>query len=361
MHSTPRHSTTRRSLAVTGLAVSAVASLLLAGCSPAADATGDGAAEPTGPIIWADYGGPTNEARQEIYFDPFMEETGIEVTSVSITDAMLVNMINGEAGDYDAMHVALYDVYQHPDSFVSLPKGATLDAALPDDINDKAWGSFLVGHALAYMTATFPDDGPKTWADYFDVEKYPGKRAWPGVADSYDSSCEIALMADGVDPDDLYPLDFDRCFKKLDELKPDIVYYTSYPEIQTLLASGTVAMAWGPSGQARALINAGEDVTISWDQALVSPNVIAIPVGGPQNPATIKLAEYMSDPKRQAEFSARTGYGPGNPEAFDYMSDKDKALVVNAPEHDKVVYYDSAYRAEAADEYRERFAAWLAG
>ena len=35
-------------------------------------------------------------------------------------------------------------------------------------------------------------------------------------------------MADGVAPDKLYPLDVDRAFKKLEEIKPNItVWWTS--------------------------------------------------------------------------------------------------------------------------------------
>ena len=55
------------------------------------------------------------------------------------------------------------------------------------------------------------------WADLFDTAKIPGKRTFykwsaPGVL-------EIALLADGVAPDKLYPLDLDRAFKKLDTIK----------------------------------------------------------------------------------------------------------------------------------------------
>ena len=57
----------------------------------------------------------------------------------------------------------------------------------------------------------------------FDTKKFPGKRTFykwsaPGVI-------EIALLADGVPADKLYPLDLDRAFKKLDTIKSDIVWW----------------------------------------------------------------------------------------------------------------------------------------
>ena len=49
---------------------------------------------------------------------------------------------------------------------------------------------------------------PAGWADYFDTTKFPGKRgAWDY---SEGGMFEFALMADGVAPKDLYPLDLAR-------------------------------------------------------------------------------------------------------------------------------------------------------
>ena len=351
---------TRRRAALGALAFTASAALL-AGCSSSPSTEPSGSAAPiSGEIIWADFGGPTNEARSEIFFDPFIEDTGVEVTSVVVVDAVQNEMMDGGPGDYDASHVGLDLVYANMENVVQIPEEYQ-DTELPEDIRAYAFGTFFVGHAQGYLTSTFPDGGPETWADFWDVEKFPGKRAWPGAPGSYDSSCEIALLADGVEPDDLYPLNLDRCSEKLDELRPDMVFYTAYPEIQQLLVSGSAAIAVGPSGQYAALRNAGEDITVSWDQAIVAPNVIAIPKQAPNLDAVLALTEYFHDPERQAEFAARTNYGPGNPEAYEFIPEEVQDNIVTSPSHTTVVYQDSKARSTETEAMLDWYTTWLAG
>lgn len=330
------------------------------GQSSSSSSSATGSSGLSGKIIWADYGGPTNESRYTVYFDDFTAQTGVTVTSEVVADAVMNKMLEGEDGEYDAIHVGLDAVYAYKENIAKLADDVARDENLPENIRDYAFGTFFVGHALGYMTATFPDGGPNSWADFWDTDTYPGKRAWPGEPGSYDSAPEIALLADGVDPDDLYPLDLDRAGAKLDELRDNMVFYSSYSEIQTLLTSGTAAVAMGPSGQYMSLKNAGEDVTISWEQAVVAPNVMTVPGKAPDLDNIMALADFMNDPTRQAEFAKLTGYGPGNPDAFDKMDADTQALVVNAPDHTTVVQQDSEARAKVTDELLDWYTAWLA-
>src|SRR4030095_15217409 len=75
---------------------------------------------------------------------------------------------------------------------------------------------------LAYNTETYPDNPPSSWADFFDTEKSPGTRG--GQNDVNQGALEAALLADGVAPEDLYPLDYDRAFAKLDTLGDDLTF-----------------------------------------------------------------------------------------------------------------------------------------
>ena len=67
------------------------------------------------------------------------------------------------------------------------------------------------------------DTAPATFADFFDADKFPGKRgAYNWVMGGL---LEMALIADGVALEDLYPLDTDRAYKKIDTIKDDIVWW----------------------------------------------------------------------------------------------------------------------------------------
>src|SRR5262249_1097942 len=85
--------------------------------------------------------------------------------------------------------------------------------------------------------ARSPNGGPKNWADFWDVRKFPGNR---GLCISDPPRTLIfALLADGVPREKLYPLDLDRAFRKLDEIKPHIkVWWREGNQSQQLLRDG---------------------------------------------------------------------------------------------------------------------------
>src|SRR5690606_9085459 len=90
-------------------------------------------------------------------------------------------------------------------------------------------GEYHVPHIIyslliAYDGKKFADKAPATWADVWDVDNFPGGRSLPtGTWGPDGATFEAALMADGVDPKDLYPIDWDRAFKSLGRIKPNIV------------------------------------------------------------------------------------------------------------------------------------------
>ena len=106
----------------------------------------------------------------------------------------------------------------------------------PQFVSECAIPVLQYAFTIAYNTDVFPDDHPTSWADFFNVEKYPGKRGfWRSVTSGI---FEAALLADGVPADQLYPLDIDRAFRKLDSIKEHIVFYDTGDQQVQLVASG---------------------------------------------------------------------------------------------------------------------------
>ncbi|WP_374976695.1 extracellular solute-binding protein [Microbacterium trichothecenolyticum] len=357
----PSHPRFRR-LALSGLAAGA-AFALLTGCagSPAPADGGDSTEDAiSGQIIWADFGGPTNESRQVAYFDGFYDETGVEVVSTSIEDAVYYSQLEGDQGDYDTFQVSTRDLVGYPDHVVEIPEEAQGDM-VPEQYRPYVLGGFYIGVAQGWLTETFPDGGPQDWADFFDTEKFPGKRAWPGAPSSFDASYEIALLADGVDPDDLYPMDIERATAKLDTIRGDLVFYQAYPEVQQLLSSGSASIAVSVTGQFTALSRAGMDVTVQWNQAFQSLNGFVLPDTS-NNPEAVKaLAIWINDPANQAVFTERTLYGPVNSAVFDELPEDVQDDVVNAPSHDAMIEWDEVWRGENRDLLLNSYTEWLAG
>jgi putative spermidine/putrescine transport system substrate-binding protein len=333
---------------------------LLAGCSSTPEASSTSDSGLSGSVVVADYGGPTHEARAAAFFEGFTADTGVEVTSADYTDAIANAQLDGEAGDYDLIQTSTDSMLKYQDNLEVLPDSVPRGDALPENIQDYAAGAFTIGITQGWLTDTFDDGGPQDWADFFDTEKYPGKRAWPGSAGSYDASFEIALLADGVAPADLYPIDFDRAVAKLDTLKDDMVFYSSYPEVQQLLSSGTASIAVSVTGQFTALKKAGLDVTVQWNQAFLSPNFFVVPKTAPNKDNAFALAAAMADAENEATFATTTEYGPALSATFDLLSDDVVANLPNSPEHTDAISFDEQYRSENLDTYVSTYTDWLA-
>jgi len=72
-------------------------------------------------------------------------------------------------------------------------------------------------------------------------EDLPGPRS---LRNSPVDNLEFALMADGIAPEKLYPLDVDRAFRKLDQIKPHIsVWWTTGAQSAQVLIDKEVVLA----------------------------------------------------------------------------------------------------------------------
>jgi putative spermidine/putrescine transport system substrate-binding protein len=127
------------------------------------------------------------------------------------------------------------------------------DHYMPQAVSDCGMGGLILTTALAWDKDKLP--GAPSWSDFWDVAKYPGKR---GLRKGVRGNLEIALLADGVSPGDVYKAlsssdGVDRAFRKLDQLKPYIVWWATEVEAAHILASGDVLMTSAPSGQIAAM------------------------------------------------------------------------------------------------------------
>ena len=190
----------------------------------------------------------------------------------------------------------------------------------------------------------------------FDTKTYPGKRAlykWPSPG-----VLELALLADGVPADTLYPLDLDRAFKKLDTIKKDIVWWGGGAQSQQLLASGEVSMGQFWNGRIHALQEDGAPVGVSWKQNLVMADILVVPKGSKNKAAAMKFLANASSAKGQADFSNLTAYAPVN---IDSVQRLDSVLAPNLPTayaKDQITL-DFAYWAKNGPAIATRWNEWL--
>jgi putative spermidine/putrescine transport system substrate-binding protein len=210
---------------------------------------------------------------------------------------------------------------------------------------------------IAFNSQTFPDGKhPKTWVEFFDVAKFPGRRA---LRDRVNPMLEIGLLADGVPFDKLYPLDVDRALKKLDTIKKSAVWWTTNSQSQQLMIDGECSLGILNNGRIYDAAQKGAKIGIEWGQNLQSVDYLVVPKGSKVKDAAMALIAEMALADSQARVSNMMPLAPTNPEAFKlikpevapWLSTEPANLSQGFPINEE--YWRDNYKALA-----ERWTAW---
>lgn len=322
-------------------------------------------ASAAGTLTVADPGGAWTPACDAAFVKPFEKQTGVQVNHIARQHYPSVEIkANVEAKSYtwDVVTATDADVYELDKNGDLLEE---LDWTSPDmkEIMPAAhkpnWmGTDTYATIIAYRTDKFGQHGPSSWADFWDVKKFPGRRA---MHKHPIDTLEEALMADGVPMDKLYPIDMDRAFKKLDQIKSQVdVWWTGGAQTTQMLESGEVNMLPTWNARAQVVIDAGKPVALSWNQGIYSMEGWVIPKGDPNADLGRKFVTFCANAKRQAEFFDKLSYGPTNPRAYDYISKERAKSLPTAPQNLKLMVQSSTeWWGKNKEKAIERFNSWL--
>ncbi|MFK0276750.1 ABC transporter substrate-binding protein [Ensifer sp. NPDC090286] len=221
--------------------------------------------------------------------------------------------------------------------------------------------NYFLSYVIAYDAKKFGDNPPKSWADFWNVEKYPGKRSLY----KWMSGCmEAALLADGVPMDKLYPLDEERAIRKLNEIKPHIVsFWDSGAESQQLMRDGEASMALIWHTRANLVEkDTGGDVSWTYAEGILAPSGWAVIKGNPAGSArAMDFIRYCQDPTRQVELLKALGCGPSNPLAHDLVPAELKRLDCSSAENmAQQVLMDMDWYSARGDAALEKYLAMTA-
>ena len=185
-------------------------------------------------FVVATWGGRFTEAQQEAFFKPFTEKTGIEIKitkashevpakikAQAMQNRVDIDLVCG-IGDVQAAEL-ITGGYLIPIDYSKIPNAAN---ALAEAKGKYILGAYVLSTNVCFNKKFFPNGGPQNLKEFFDTKKFPGPRGLKGY--SAFSTLEAGLLADGVAMADLYPLDVERAYKKLDQIKPQVsVFYTT--------------------------------------------------------------------------------------------------------------------------------------
>jgi mannopine transport system substrate-binding protein len=321
-------------------------------------------------LVIVDSGGTTSEAHKALFYDPFSKETGIKVRVVSTSsspEAFAKLRAASKVGqvEWDVVSTSRESMLTQRDLLVPVPCNELSNwtaQGLKGGCVDYGLLKFGYGELIAYNNKKFPPGTePKTWADFWDVKKFPGPRAFSNVGTPWEL-LTVALMADGVpaETSKLYPLDVDRGFKKLDQIKPHVaVWYKTGAQQQQILKDEEVVMAFAWSGRALTLKAAGVPVDVQWNQAIVAADFWSIAKDAPHPKAAVAFLNYFAgQPQAHAAFARRTSYFGPNAKTEQFLEPKER---VAPPASATTVQMDFAWIAQHRDALINRFNTWLAG
>jgi len=316
-------------------------------------------------ITVADVGGAPGAAIRKAFYDPFEKETGIKIVGVAHDPDPTVQfklLVDTKSYIWDLCmvtpaHVGLLKKgknYIEP-LLITAEEGKDL---LPGMLTPD-WLAFSVYSIIrAYRTDKFGDNVPETWADFWNVEKFPGRR---GLYRGLGGMIEGSLMADGVPQKDLYPLDVDRALKSLTKIKKSInVWWTSGAQNTQLLQNGEIDLTdtWG--ARAYAAIDSGAPVRMIWSQGFYNVDGWSIPAGTPRADLARKFVRYCIKPEQQAIYSNTVANGPTNKHAYDVIKPERAAVLPTYPENlQRIVRINEDWWVANKPKVLERFEDWL--
>lgn len=319
-------------------------------------------------IVVADPGGPFKDAFGKAFYRPFEKASGHTVINIAREHqptSQVKAIVETQNYSWDVVTITQAgQVMLGVDGLGLLEEldwsGEHMDGIIPEARRPDWMGTDVYATVLAYRSDTFGDKGPRSWADFWDVKNFPGRRA---LRRSPIDTLEIALLADGVSPKELYPLDMDRALKKLDEIRPHIdVWWTGGAQTSQMLESGEVDMLPTWNGRAQVVIDADRPVGIQWNQGLYSIEGWAIPKGNPKADIGREFIKFCANPERQAVYTKTLAYGPTNPKAYDHISAARAKYLPTAPDNfSKLILANQEWWGQHKDEAEERFNQWLLG
>ena len=223
-------------------------------------------------------------------------------------------------------------------------------------------GVHTLSFVICYNKKKWPGEHhPKSWADFWDVDKFPGRRV---LRRDENWTLEAALKADGVKDGEFYPIDVDRLFRSLDRIKPHVkTWYTDNSLAQQLMVQEEVDLIAIVNGRAtESIVNAHAPFEIVWNEAICSGTGQGwlAPVGGPNPKGAMKFLDIVGRAEYQAVFSRLLYYGPQNPKAYDLLAPDVARLLPTYPDNEKLAHMvNYAWWADNLAPIQRRFERWL--
>ncbi|MGE0213754.1 MAG: ABC transporter substrate-binding protein [Parvibaculaceae bacterium] len=270
-------------------------------------------------ITISSWGGNYQEALSKGIWQPTAEKLGIKIledTTNGLADVRAQVTSKSVLWDISELTIDSCAQGEAEGLFEELDYSQIDKAAFDPAIVQKTYIGFnYYSNVIGWSTEKFADNGPKSWADFWNVEKFPGRRS---LRNDPAEVLEAALLADGVARDKLYPLDLDRAFASLEKIKPHIsVWWSSGAQSAQLVADGEVDMIGAWNGRISSAMASGAPYKFTFNDGLLIADCLVIPKGVKNKDLAMKALATAVSADILANLPQYIDYGPANLKAYD--------------------------------------------
>ncbi len=334
-------------------------------------------------ITVVSFGGSYSRACEKGYHERFESETGIEINFEDYNGGLAQIRAQVDVGNvyWDVVDLNVAELVRGCDEGLLVPinidnlsPGADGTPAVDDfvdgTITECGVTTLFFSTVFAYNDERIGDLKPTAIDDFFDLEKFPGRRGMRRVPRV---NLEFALMADGVPLDEVYAtLDTEegiaRAFRKLDTIKEHIIWWETGAHPPQLLADGEVVMTTAYNGRIfNAQVLEDQPFVIVWDGQVLDSSGFGI-VEGTRNPeAALRFLNFATTAESMAGLARYIAYSPTRRSAMPLISTHAETGVVMRPHMPttpenavRALHNDWEWWSDNGEEMNERFSTWLA-
>lgn len=334
--------------------------------SPWLLALGLGSAQAAPDMVVVAYGGAGQKAQDAAIFQPFSAQDGSKLIQSEYNGEMARIKVMVDTGnvDWDLVQIEGPDLMRGCDEGMYEPLDWTrlgpAQQLIPDAAQACGSAALVWSVAIAYDSNKLAQ-APSSWADFWDVQKTPGKR---GLRKRAVYNLEFALMADGVKVEDVYnvlatPQGVDRAFAKLTELKPYIQWWEAGAQPAQWLSAGDVVMTSTYSGRVAVAAQQGSSLALVWPGSLYGMDYWAIIKGSKHADQAKRLIAYANQADTQVRYVNEIPYGPTNTEAAAKLDPALASWVPTSKQNlEGALSMNVEFWVDHGDELEERFNAW---
>jgi putative spermidine/putrescine transport system substrate-binding protein len=313
------------------------------------------------------FGGGYQDSAREHLFEAFEKATGIAVSDDTYNGEMarIYAMVQNKDVTWDIVMVEAPEMVRGCEDGIFAAIDYSIvdkDKFIPGATHECGVGGTGWGAALFYDTARHPD-GPQNLADFWNTEKFPGKRS---LRSGPKMTLEAALLADGVSRDELYqvlatPEGVDRAFAKLDEIKSDIVWWKSGAQPLQFVGSGEVEYALAYTSRVlRAAAEENKPYELKWNTLFYSIDYWTVIEGSDKQDEAMRMIDWITDLEQLKAQAAVWPISPANAafNADPALMQANPGMVLNHA--DEGLFIDTEFWITHGDDLEARFASWAA-